>query len=306
MKKNDKPILLVIGGHGFIGEHLARVAASNWDVWTAGRSSNPAANKSVELDVRNARRVRAAFDLARPDVVVLLAAVSDIDRCEREPDLARAVNVQGSRNVANECARTGARLVYTSSSAVFDGMKHGYREDDPPSPLSVYGRTKLDAERNVAAAVPSAIILRPALVLGLSSRNDTNALLNRWVALWKAGKSVAALPNEYRNPVDAGALAAVILDLGLNRNAAGVYHVGAADSMSRYEIACWTAEALGCPAGSVIPEIEGSSARAPRGRDHFLITDRIRHTCAVPLGTAREAIWRSLGEITEGSLRAGI
>ncbi|MGH9396148.1 MAG: SDR family oxidoreductase [Terriglobia bacterium] len=304
MKNNNKPVLLVIGGQSFIGEYLAKVGAANWDIWTASRSLNPAASMSVDLDVRDAQRVRTAFALARPDVVVLLAAISDIDRCEREPDVAWAVNVHGARNVANECARAGARLIFTSSAAVFDGMKHGYSEDDPPSPLSVYGRTKLEAEFSVAAAMPSAIILRLALVLGLSSRNDTNALLNRWVVSWQAGKSVAALTNEDRNPVDAGTLAEVILDLGLNQSAAGVYHVGAADSMSRYEIARWTAEVLGYPASSVIPQIESSSARAPRGQDHFLITERIRQTCAVPLGTTQEVIRRSVGELTEGSLRA--
>ncbi len=303
---DKKPVLLIIGGRGFLGEHLAKEAASSWDFWVAGRWMDSARKKSVTLDVTDAQSVQRTFVRARPDVVVLLAAISDIDRCEREPDLAWDVNVKGALNVAEACARTGSRLIFTSSAAVFDGKKHGYREDDSPNPLSVYGRTKLEAEFRLAAALPSAVIVRSALVLGLSSRKDTNAVLNRWVESWHAGNPVPASTVEYRNPVDVRTLAKVILALAQHPEASGIYHVGASDAKSRCEIACQAATALGYPASWVLPQAASPPDRAPRGLDHFLVAERLQKIFKVSIGDTHEVVRRSLRELTESSLRAGI
>ena len=139
-----KPRLLIIGANGFLGQHLSK-AACCFEVFEGDLTG------SLVVDVTSAVSVDAAFRQVRPDVAVLLAAVSDVDQCELHPELAEAVNVCGASHVAEACVRTGSRLVFTSSAAVFDGTRHGYTERDAATPLSVYGKSKARAEELILA-----------------------------------------------------------------------------------------------------------------------------------------------------------
>ena len=164
---SQKPRLLIIGAGGFVGQHLARKAASPFDVFEADLAPPSGAN-GLAMDITSCGSVDTGFRRTAPHAVVLLAAVSDIDQCETRPDVAEAINVGGTARVAEACARISARLLFISSAAVFDGARHGYRECDTVSPLSVYGRTKVNAEELIATLLPTAVILRLALVIGLA------------------------------------------------------------------------------------------------------------------------------------------
>jgi len=291
--------MLIVGGNGFIGRHVAETARGSWTVHVAGHMPQAAHENAWQLDITSPAAVRDVCEKSRPSVVVNLAAISDIDRCERDPARARTVNVLGAENVAAECARLGARLVFLSSAAVFDGHKHGYREDDPPNPLSVYGQTKLEAEKRIKEITPSAVILRPALVLGFGHGQGTNATLNKWLDLWKKGHPVTAPADEYRNPIDASTLAKILLFLAEHPASGAVYHVGALDSASRYKIAQGVAKALGYSSRLILTHTDSSADRAPRGRDHFLLTDRIRAICHIALGRIDDVVRRSLNELAQ-------
>ena len=283
-----------------MGQHLAEAARASWKVYVADLPATGAGDGFCPADTTDADAIYRLCEKIRPSAVANLAAISDIDLCEREHRQARTVNINGAENVASACSRVGARLVFLSSAAVFDGLKHGYREDDLPNPLSVYGQTKFEAEKAIKEILPSANILRPALVLGFSSDQGTNSLLNKWVDYWSQGKPVTVPTDEYRNPIDASTLARIILFLAEDSNANGVYHVGALDSASRYEIAQKVAKVLGYSPSLIVQQKEYLPNRAPRGRDHFLLTDRIRETCHITIGTLDEVVRRSLSELAKG------
>jgi dTDP-4-dehydrorhamnose reductase len=278
---DPRPRLLIIGARGFVGEHLALRAAERYQVVRADLRAS--SDEEIALDITRPDSVRAAFDRARPSVVALLAALSDIDQCEREPELAEIVNVNGPEFIARECARMGARLVYTSSAAVFDGSQHGYLESVPPTPVSVYGRTKAAAEGRITVLLPDAIILRIALVLGYSLRPGTNALLSKLQASFRAGKPVVVPTYEHRNPIDVGTLCDLLLDLVKRPDARGVFHIGATDSLSRYELVRRLAARMGYSPDLVTPREEPIAGRAQRGLDHFLISERLARYTERPL-----------------------
>ena len=289
----SKPRLLIIGASGFVGQHLARRAVGCFDVWEADLAAPPGEH-GVAIDITSAGSVDAGFHQSVPAAVVLLAGVSDIDQCEARPDLAEAVNVGGTAHVAEACARTGANLLFISSAAVFDGAKHGYRESDSPTPVSVYGRTKANAEELIATMLPAAVVLRLALVIGFAEGSGTNAMLNKFAAKLRAGETVVLPDFEYRNPVDAGTLSDFIVELLCRGGTSGIFHLGASESISRFELGVRLAERMGFPRHLVQPQTKPSLGRAPRGLDHFLLTDKIRTTCQTPVPSCEEVIERAI------------
>lgn len=302
MENTTKKRLLIIGSKGFIGQHLLSKAQGSWEVFSADSQAVPAEPASFQVEITDAEHVRKVFQETKPDAVVLLAAISDIDRCEQNPDQARAVNVQGTENVVKACAEIGSRLLFVSSAAVFDGNQHGYKEEAPPTPLSVYGRTKHEAEVLISKALPSSLIVRPALVLGFSRTSGTNAFLNRLAKSLRAGDEVQAPADEYRNPIDVATLSQVILQLLQTPGASGVFHVGSLDSLSRYEMTRQLAEGMGFKPSQVVPRTGGKPGRAPRGNAHLLLTDRLRQVCDISLGTAHEVIRRSIDGFAQSSV----
>ena len=292
-----KERILIIGAQGFVGAHAARKFAGSFEVFTGSRAT-ATDHRGIQVDITDQASVDAAVQRVRPDAVLLLAALSDIDRCQMQPDQAFAVNVRGPEHVADACARSNARLLFTSSAAVFDGGKHGYTEEDAPAPLSVYGETKARAEAAILARDPSAIVLRFGLVAGFAGKQGTNAMLDKLAARWAGGSPVAAPTFEYRNPIDAATLSGFMLALLTDGRAQGIFHAGASESISRYDLNVRLAERMGYPRALVLAQTEPDPGRAPRGLDHFLLTDKLRVFCGVPIPSCDEIIERCFDEVT--------
>jgi dTDP-4-dehydrorhamnose reductase len=292
--------MLIIGSRGFVGAHLEREAIQvGYDV-IRGERTGTEDKRTAAVDVANPPTVDAALDRFRPQVVVLLAALSDIDRCEAEPQLAWAVNVEGAANVASACAASGARLLFTSSGAVFDGMRHGYSEGDPPTPVSVYGRTKAEAELQVAANAPGAVIVRFGLVIGFAGRPGTNSMLDNVADRWARDIAVAFPTFEYRNPIDVATLCRFMLKL-IDAAPDGLYHIGSSEAISRYELGLRVARRMAYPSRLVQPQATPALGRAPRGLHHFLLTDKIQSVCSTPIPSCDEVIERCFHGSAQGS-----
>ncbi len=291
----DHPRLLILGARGFLGSAISSLAASSHNLLRADRSRTGPETDLV-VDITDQHQVEIVLRDQRPDQVLLLSAISDIDRCEREPEQAIAINLHGPEHVANTCAQMGARLLFTSTGAVFDGKKIGYRESDPVSPLSVYAKTKADAEQAILAIMPTAIVVRVSLVLGRAARAGTNSLVDSLIRRWSAGEVVRAATHEFRNPIDALTLSTWFLELFANPNAAGILHTGASEAASRYQIASALATQLGIPPALVAPEDQPPPGRAPRGAHQHLLSTRLQQFCNTPIPDFQAVIQRSLHE----------
>jgi dTDP-4-dehydrorhamnose reductase len=275
--------LLILGAGGFLGGYLTALGKGRFECVAVDRS---------RLDITDVAGVRRVFEQTQPDAVVLAAALSDIDECEQRPAVARETNVTGAWNVAHECAAVGARLVFTSSGAVFDGEAQEYSEDSTPNPLSVYGRTKAEAERMVAAEVPGAIVVRLSLVLGMALSGGTNSWLDKMRARFEAAQPVMAARDEYRNAIDVETASQWILDLAAAPDARGIFHLGSAEALSRFEICQRFALKWGYPAELVVAQSGVIPNRAPRGRRHMLRPVRIAEFSRIPIPTCLEAMER--------------
>jgi dTDP-4-dehydrorhamnose reductase len=159
---------LVIGTSGQLALELRRLSPA------PGIELLPAQRVELADDAS----VSSLLDLARPELVINAAAYTAVDRAEDEPERAFAVNAEGPATLARWCERHGASLVQLSTDYVFDGLKPApYLPSDPPSPLNVYGRSKLAGEVAVRSALPRHVILRTSWVFSAHGENFVKTML---------------------------------------------------------------------------------------------------------------------------------
>lgn len=182
-----------------------------------------------EVDITDHRQVSGFCSGKRIDWVVNCAAYTAVDRAEEEPDAARAVNALGAENAARAAERAGAGLVYFSTDYVFDGAgREPCLETDPPNPLNVYGRAKLEGEERVRAACGRHLIIRTSWLFGRHGKSFVSAMLG----LFRRGGEVRVVDDQRGCPTCtldlARAVAAVIERTAPDRVEAGRAAVGGA------------------------------------------------------------------------------
>ena len=171
------------------------------------------------VSVTDAAAVEAAIAENAPEVVFNCAAYNAVDRAENERDLAFAVNAQGPRNLAGACRSHGASLVHFSTNFVFDGRSsEPYLESDEPSPISMYGSSKLAGEQEALRAGSSALVVRSAAIFG-GPRSFPARILEQA----RSGRALRVVADQTVNPTYARDLAAAAVDLAEN-GFAGVVH----------------------------------------------------------------------------------
>lgn len=161
--------LLVTGHRGQLGTDLVEILSDQYEVVGADLP---------ELDIRNRKAIFELFTGERPEVVLHVAAYTDVDACEEDEAAAQAINGEGTRNVAFATTEIGARLIYFSTDYVFDGTKPTpYAETDSPNPQTVYGRSKLAGEVAVQEIVDDFAILRIGWVYGRQGKNFVKTMV---------------------------------------------------------------------------------------------------------------------------------
>lgn len=184
-----------------------------------------------EVDITDPRATDHAVRQARPGLVIHAAAMTDVDGCQRDPELAFRVNVLGTQNIALACERAEADLVHVSTNEVFDGrLGRPYYEWDRPSPLSVYAQSKAAAERCIQALLRRYYIVRTAW---LYARGGSNFVTKIIAAADKVG-TLRVVTDEVSTPTYAPDLAEAIVRLAATGQF-GVYHFTNSGTCSRYE-----------------------------------------------------------------------
>ena len=215
--------VLVTGGRGQLGAALQRALVEH-DVRAVGHS---------ELDVASYEAVLTLVAECAPEVVVHAAAYTDVDGCERDPDLAYRINALGTQNVALASAALGADLVAVSTDYVFDGKKgEPYLEFDEPGPLSVYGRSKVAGERLAIDLCPRTYVVRTSWLFDRETRNFVTTMLR----LGRTRDELTVVEDERGSPTYAPDLAEAIARLIQSRRY-GIYHLANEGGASRFDLA---------------------------------------------------------------------
>jgi dTDP-4-dehydrorhamnose reductase len=208
-----------------------------------------------QLNIGDADAVRAAVTSFQPELIVNTAAYTAVDQAESEAALADAVNAQGPRHLAQAARAIGrCRLLQVSTDYVFDGTSpRAYRPEDPPNPLSVYGRSKLAGEQAVLELLAErAVVLRTAWVYAAEGRNFLLTMLR----LMRERGSVRVVADQHGAPTAAASVARALWALAVRSQPGVILHWTDAGVASWYEFACAIAEE-GVSAGLLahLPEV---------------------------------------------------
>jgi dTDP-4-dehydrorhamnose reductase len=192
--------VLVTGTQGQLARSLCEVARRRGDaIVAAGRP---------DLDLAAPTTIERAIAGAAPDLVVSAGAYTAVDKAESEAAVAHAVNGDGAGAVAAACAKAGVPVIHISTDYVFDGRKAApYLESDATGPLNVYGRSKLEGERQVAANCARHIIVRTAWIYSPFGHNFVKTMLR----LAQTRSEVGVVADQVGNPTYAPHLAEAVL-----------------------------------------------------------------------------------------------
>ncbi len=276
--------ILVTGAQGFLGRALL-AAAGDAECVATDRSAEPVGGAAcLAADLTDPHQVATLVDQVRPDWVINTAAITAVDQCETDRQLARRVNVDAVGHLAAACRRLGAGLVQISTDYVFDGTAGPYAETDVPRPLSYYGESKLASEDLVLAKLERGLVVRTLWLYGYLPGARPSFVSWALQAL-SQGRRVPAFDDQWGNPTYIHDLAGGLLQL-CRVNASGLYHLGGATFMTRYELAVEVARFFGWDPGLVDPVPTSAAGLA----------------AARPLrsGLATSAIERLLGRQTLG------
>jgi dTDP-4-dehydrorhamnose reductase len=221
----NQKLAWITGANGLIGNYLVQTAprfAPRWRVRALTRE---------QFDLLDFETVEREFKKDRPQIVIHCAAISVVGEAQKNPALARRVNVEATKLLAELAAEI--QFVFFSTDLIFDGQKGNYAETDAPNPLHIYGETKIVAEE-IVLKNPRHLVVRTSINGGLSRAGNRG--FNEQLKLSLQNSSGMKLfTDEFRSPVPAVETARAVWELA-EKNCAGIFHVAGAEKLSRWQI----------------------------------------------------------------------
>jgi len=262
----------ITGANGLIGNYLVQSTprfAPQWQVCALTRG---------QFDLIDFEAVKRKFEKSKPQLVIHCAAITSVAEAQKNSELARRVNVEATKLLAELAAEIP--FVFFSTDLIFDGRKGNYSETDVANPLHIYGETKLLAEE-IVLKNPRHLVVRTSLNYGESRAGNRSFNEQLRIAL-QGGQGMTLFTDEFRCPVPAVETARAVWELA-GKNCAGIYHVAGAEKLSRWQIGqllakCWP---------EIKTKIESGSARdfpgPPRALDTSLDISKVQKFLSAPL-----------------------
>lgn len=273
--------VMIIGATGLLGKPLMRQ-------WTGAELIGTG---SRDMDIRDPARLRESVEKNSPDWIVLAAAYTDVDGCEKNPALAFAVNRDGAVNVANAANSVRAKVLFLSSDYVFDGTKTTpYEINDARNPQSVYGRSKAEAELRVREILPEACIVRTSWLFGAGGKCFPDTILKL-----AAARPELEVVNDQRGcPTYTVDLATAIIAL-CGKNAGGLVHACNAGECTWFDFAREIVSSAGLNT-EVRPVSSAKMARPAPRPAYSVLSATSLHRYGIEMPEWKDALRRYLDE----------
>lgn len=240
---------LVVGSNGLLGQKMTELLlrGSPHSVTMGSVEDRPVVGyqsaEYVRLDITSKKDVRQVVDSVRPDLIFNCAAMTNVDACETERELAWKINVTGLENLLESARKGITTIIHVSSDYIFDGKAGPYTEEDRPSPISYYGKSKLASENVLLTSGQPYVIARTMVLYGYAPEVKPNFALWLIQSLEK-GTPVRVVDDQMGNPTLVDDLAFGLLK-AVELGRTGIYHVAGREIVSRYEFALRLAKVFG-------------------------------------------------------------
>jgi len=239
--------ILVTGSNGLLGQKITakilKEGGANLIATAKGENRYPVKEgyTYAAMDILNPDEVDAVVKQYQPDAIIHTAAMTNVDTCEDEKELAYQLNVEAVKTLIAVCEKYDVQLVNLSTDFIFDGEDGPYTEEAKPNPLSYYGLTKLQAEEAIQQAKCKWTILRTIIVYGIvSDMSRSNIVLWAKGALEK-GNPLNIVNDQWRMPTLAEDLADICM-LAVDKEAQGIFNASGKDMMSISELVARVAD----------------------------------------------------------------
>lgn len=259
--------IFITGGSGLLGNKIAEIALRNYEVYTGYCHNKPEFGEPVKFDLTKERDLEVIYKI-KPEVIIHTAALTNVDECETNKELAYKINAEGTRRVVEIAKDLGAFFVYVSTDYVFSGDKGRYKEKDEPNPIDYYGYTKLLGEKYCDC------IARPCVIYGAK---PASGKVN--FALWLIDKlrnedEVKIITDQYITPTLNTNLAKMLLEIA-EREPRGIFHLAGDTRISRYDFALRIADKFDLDRDLIKPSrMEEMRWIASRPKDSSLDTSK--------------------------------
>jgi len=257
--------ILITGGTGFIGRHLAALwQDAVHEIVVVARNIDASLFHTnvgcIEADITDANDIQAAIIFARPDVVIHSAAMSKPNDCELQRELCYTTNVQATQHVIDACKAVGAKLIFMSTDFVF-GHYGPYTETDAYCPVNYYGESKMMAEKLVAASGLQYAIVRTVMVYGEKLQGQNNTFLH-WVKdNLEQQKPIRVFTDQYRSVTYVNDLCRGIESI-IDKGFQGIVHLCGKEIYTPFELALQVANYFGFDKNLVLPVTKESFPEA--------------------------------------------
>tara|TARA_S200000501_G_scaffold117949_1_gene110756 strand:- start:15573 stop:16466 length:894 start_codon:yes stop_codon:yes gene_type:complete len=246
--------ILITGAFGQLGESTLLELQPHFEIIASGRKIPKITNypcKYINLDITSKKNVAETIQTYSPEVIVHLAAITNVDLCETNKELAWNHNVKATENILNNIRGTNCKIIFISTDYVFDGFSGPYSESDQPNPINYYGKTKLAAENIIRGSSQPWVIIRTNVLYGNSFINKASFV--KWVvdSLSKK-KQINVVNDQFGNPTWTAALSEAI-KLSMIMNVNDVLHYGGSEFISRFEFAKKIAKVFNLDSSLIIP-----------------------------------------------------
>jgi len=288
-------MILVTGANGQLGQCFRQLADQNPNVYFYFAGSS-------ELDITNKRMVRKFFDQHPVSWCINCAAYTAVDQAQKEPAVARKINISGVKNLAEACAPQGIPLIHFSTDYVYHTKQNTpFKEDDPVSPKGIYARTKRSGERAALLANPNTMVIRTSWVYSEFAHNFVKTMLR----LGRERSNLNVVYDQIGTPTYAPDLAAAVLDIIRKAETeavppyllAGIWHYSNEGVTSWYDFAKAIFEIKNIPCA--VQPIESKAYPTPAMRPHFSLMDKskIRTAFGLQIPHWRESLLRCLEKL---------
>jgi dTDP-4-dehydrorhamnose reductase len=235
----------VTGASGLLGSRIVAQLESEGgnDVYAGFNEHPPVAGNAIRFDLTRVNEIRKIVDKIRPDIIVHTAAMTDVDLCETNPELANLVNAEATGKIGEIGRDLDSYVAFVSTDYVFDGKTGSYRESDAPRPVNRYGESKALGERLLQESGARFCIARSSVVYGWGRPYRPN------FAGWVIEKLASKLPvnvvvDQYASPTLSNNLASMLLEVA-SRRFEGTIHLAGATRINRYDFAVQIATTFG-------------------------------------------------------------